>query len=103
MKILWTIWTWLLVPWAVCQWLGLKYYVPVVGLLLARRDATAGGISWRVYDTNTVYHREYKVVSDGSPLNMGPRGIAGPWRETLFFAWHVGWVLLALHFGLRGT
>ena len=103
MKILWTIWTWLLVPWAVCQWLGLKYYVPVVGFFLARRDATYGGIGWRVDGSHGSSHREYKVVRDGSPYNMGPQGMAGPWRLTLFFAWHIGWAFIALHFWLRGA
>jgi hypothetical protein len=85
----------------VCQWLGLKYYVPVIGLFLAQRDSTNGGVSWRVYDTNTEYHREYKVVSDGSPLNMGSGGMASPRREAFFLVWHVGWALFALHVALR--
>jgi hypothetical protein len=66
-------------------------------MVLARRDASYGGISWRVYDDAVHYHREYKVVRDGSPYNMGREGMASPRREAFFTIWHLGWALLALH------
>jgi len=73
-----------LVPWAICQYLGVKYYVPGIGFALALRDKAM--------------RFGNRAERDGSPFNRGPKGEASPLRKTMFLAWHVvtGTTLLIL-------